>query len=310
VNPTRRTEAGIAHAPTGPISGARPLPPIGGIPPLVPPLLAGSVPAYAPNANGAARGGGETRRTRPQAALPDFVPPVPLPATPPPVWVDPPPIPAPSGPVVAAGPGTGPTGVLAKPGGARRRWRFMRYVGAAALWFLVWTTWKVGSEMRVWTESDLLGRRVHAAEPEALDQMVETYSSLNERSSLGWGTWPARQPLREALASHVDRVIQDFRQPEPTVRQNQWRQARSWADKALEIGADESLRARFLICDAHVKRIDGDAAIRSKDTDRGRISNAIARVATGSATSSPVVTTTKAATTTAAEPSRSPSTSR
>ena len=99
--------------------------------------------------------------------------------------------------------------------------------------------------------------------------MVETYSSLSERSSLGWGTWPARQPLREALTLHVDRVILDFRQPEPTVRQNQWRQARSWAAKALEIGADESLRARYLLCDAHVKRIDGDAAIRSKDTDKG-----------------------------------------
>jgi len=87
--------------------------------------------------------------------------------------------------------------------------------------------------------------------------------------TLGWGTWPARQPLREALTSHVDRVILDFRQPEPTVRQNQWRQARGWAAEALEIGADESLRARFLLCDAHVKRIDGDAAIRSKDLDRG-----------------------------------------
>ena len=128
---------------------------------------------------------------------------------------------------VAAGSGTGPTGVIAKAGGARRRWRFARFVGAAALWFLIWGTWKVGSEMRVWSESDLLGRKVHAAEPEALDQMVEAYSSLSERSSLGWGTWPARQPLREALTLHVDRVILDFRQPEPTVRQNQWRQARS-----------------------------------------------------------------------------------
>jgi hypothetical protein len=187
------------------------------------------------------------------------------------VWAGPPPIPVPSGPTALAGaaPGTGPTGAIAKAGGARRRWRFARFVGAAALWVLIWGTWKVGGEMRVWSESDLLGRKVHAAEPEALDQMVETYSSLSERSSLGWGTWPARQPLREALTLHVDRVILDFRQPEPTVRQNQWRQARKWAADALEIGADESLRARYLLCDAHVKRIDGDAAIRGKDVDRG-----------------------------------------
>ena len=266
VNPTRRTEAGIGHAPTSPISGARPLPPIPGIPPLVP----GPVSGYTPVAGSGSHPGGETRRTLPQAALAD------RPALPPPSR-------RPCGPIrrrfpsrrgrrswpARAGSGTGPTGAIAKAGGARRRWRFARFIGAAALWFVIWGTWKVGSEMRVWSESDLLGRKVHAAEPEALDEMVETYSSLSERSSLGWGTWPARQPLREALTLHVDRVILDFRQPEPTVRQNQWRQARSWAAKALEIGADESLRARYLLCDAHVKRIDGDAAIRSKDADRG-----------------------------------------
>jgi hypothetical protein len=134
---------------------------------------------------------------------------------------------------------------------------------------VIWTTWKVGGEMRVWSESDLLGRKVHAAEAEALDEMVATYASLRERSSLGWGTWPAQQPLREALTLNIDRVILDFRQPEPTVRQNQWKQARAWAAMALEIGADESLRARYLLCDAHVKRIDGDVAIRSRDPDKG-----------------------------------------
>jgi serine/threonine protein kinase len=272
VNPTRRTEAGIGHAPTGPISGARPLPPIPGIPPLVPPLGPGPISGHTPVANGSSHAGGETRRTLPQA-VPDPLPALPMPPLPPPVWADPPPIPVPSGPTVlaggAAGSGTGPTGAMAKADGARRRWRFVRFVGAAALWFLIWGTWKVGSEMRVWSESDLLGRKVHAAEPEALDQMIETYTSLSERSSLGWGTWPARQPLREALTLHVDRVILDFRQPEPTVRQNQWRKARDWSAAALEIGADESLRARYLLCDAHVKRIDGDAAIRSKDIDRG-----------------------------------------
>ncbi len=255
INPTRRTEAGLGHASTSPISGARALPPILGVPPLVP------VPEAI---------GGETRRTQPQPAVAtlDALPPLPtIPA-----WSDPPPIPIPSGPTAPTGRAIGPgtrAGTVPTAGGARRRWRFARYIGAAAIWAVIWTTWKVGGEMRVWSESDLLGRKVHAAEPEALDEMVATYSSLSERSSLGWGTWPARQPLREALSLHVDRVILDFRQPEPTVKQNQWRQARAWAAKALEIGADESLRARYLLCDAHVKRIDGDIAIRNRDPDKG-----------------------------------------
>ncbi len=261
VNPTRRTDAAIGYAATIPVSGARPLPPIPGVPPLVPVPIAGGAEA----ANGIGVPGGETRRTQPQVAGADTLPPIPpLPAS----WNDPPPIPVASGPTAPTGSisGTHAVATVERP---RRRWRVGRFVGAAALWFLVWGTWKVGGEMRVWNESDLLGRKVHAAEPEALDEMVETYSSLSERSALGFGTWPARQPLREALTLHVDRVILDFRQPEPTVRQNQWRQARSWAAKALEIGYDESLRARYLLCDAHVKRIDGDAAIRSRDADRG-----------------------------------------
>ena len=250
VNPTRRTEAGLGQAPTMPVSPARSLPPIPGIPPIV----GGPEPI-----------GGETRRTQPQPA--DGPAPVALPPIPPvpqPAWTAPPPIPVPSGPTSPTGP-VGATGPIAP----RRRWRIARLAGAAVIWFVIWTTWKVGGEMRVWNESDLLGRRVHAAEPETLDQMVATYSSLAERSSLGFGTWPARQPLREALTLHVDRVILDFRQPEPTVRQNQWKQARAWAAKAMELGHDDSLRARYLLCDAHVKRIDGDAAIGRRDFDRG-----------------------------------------
>ncbi len=67
VNPTRRTEAGIGHAPTSPISGARPLPPIPGVPPLVP----GPVSGYTPVTSSGSHTGGETRRTQPQAAVAD-----------------------------------------------------------------------------------------------------------------------------------------------------------------------------------------------------------------------------------------------
>ena len=269
-NPTRRTEAGIAHAPTMPVSGIRVMPPIGGVPPLVDTGVA--IPSLP---TGALRGG-ETRRTQPTAgnghgnghagAIP------PIPAS---VWQVPP-IPVPSGPTSPTGPQvatgrqvpTGPTGAIA-PVSPRRKSRIGRLIGISFLIVLIVIASQVAGEMRVWKESSLLSGKVHAAEPDALDEMVETYSSLAERSSFGFGTWPARQPLREALAHHVDRVLLDFRQPEPTVREMQWKQARGWAAKALELGADDSLRARFLLCDAHVKRIDGDAAIYRGQADQG-----------------------------------------
>ncbi len=93
INPTRRTDAGLGHAPTSPISGARALalPPIPGVPPLVPGPLPGPLPAsisgYTPvataggsGAHAAAHTGGETRRTQPQVALADPpLPPIPAP---------------------------------------------------------------------------------------------------------------------------------------------------------------------------------------------------------------------------------------
>jgi serine/threonine protein kinase len=258
---TRRTEAGLTHTPTTPVSGVRVLPPIPGVPPIVggPPLL----PGEAMGSETRRTTSGETRRTQPAVAET----PIPgVPPIPPLSWSSIPPIPAPSGPTTPTGPQTG-TGPLTEVR-PRRRWKVARYFGAAAVWLVIWTTWKVGGEMRVWNESDLLGRRVHAAEPEALDEMVAAYSSLTARSSLGFGTWPARDPLLKALALNIDKVILDFRQPQPTVQRAEWKQARDWAVTALEIGGDETVRARYLLCDAHVKRIDGDTAFGRGQLDR------------------------------------------
>ncbi len=150
---------------------------------------------------------------------------------------------------------------------ARKPRRFLR---AAAIVLVGWMVWNIGREARVWQESGTLGRRVYAAEPEALEGMYRTYVELDGRSAWRVGTWPARSPLRTALVQHVDRVIADFRRPEPTVRELQWKQARGWAASALELGGSNGVRARFLICDGHVKRIDGDAALRRGQTDRAR----------------------------------------
>ncbi|HEY8549803.1 MAG TPA: serine/threonine-protein kinase [Vicinamibacterales bacterium] len=200
-----------------------------------------------------------TRRTTPVAAS-TWVPPVPPTFTVPPL----------PGSTVAD-PGetrrTVPQPAEAAPPPSRRRRKWRRIAALAAL---AWIVFNVGREIRVWRESGLLGRRVYAAEPAALDQMLATYSTLSQRSAFGVGTWPAREPLRTALVQHVDRVILDFRRPQPTVRETQWKQARAWAAAALEMGGDSSVRSRFLVCDAHLKRISGDAALRRGQADRGR----------------------------------------
>jgi serine/threonine protein kinase len=163
-----------------------------------------------------------------------------------------------------------PASAVPAPGQPVRRKRRSRVPFVVAAGFVLWVFWNVGREVRVWNESGLLGRRVLAAEPSALEDMWRTFGSLTEQSSFGIGTLPARGPMRLALVQHVDRVLDDFRRPEPTVRESQWKQARVWAAAALELGNDPEIRARFLICDAHLKRIAGDAALRRGQLDQSR----------------------------------------
>jgi hypothetical protein len=130
----------------------------------------------------------------PAAAIPEPA----APAQPLPEWSA---LPASSAPVAAAA----STAAATTPTPVRRHSRRSRLLVLLAASIALWIVWNVGREVRVWNESGLLGRRVLAAEPEALDDMWRTYGSLDQQSRFGFGTWPARGPLRLALVQHVDR---------------------------------------------------------------------------------------------------------
>ena len=86
--------------------------------------------------------------------------------------------------------------------------------------------------------------------------------------------------MRDTLVTHADRVIADFRQDRPTVRERQWEQARTWLGNALRLDPrNDVVLSRLRYCEGQLSRIDGEARVRGgqrQDADR-LLHDAVAR---------------------------------
>jgi serine/threonine protein kinase len=186
-----------------------------------------------------------TRRTRfeppPPAAAPEPPPPAPTPLATAAIASVPtaPAVPAPPPPKAAAVPRR------------RRRLRTLLMLGAL---FLVINEVKVGNAA---------GRLAAAAVTRELDQIDELwteYDRLSDRSYLGMGITSLQQALTERTQELADRVIYNYRTPEPTVREAQWDAARNALRRALMAAPrNERIKAAMRYCDGHLHRINGEA---------------------------------------------------
>jgi hypothetical protein len=96
-----------------------------------------------------------------------------------------------------------------------------------------------------------------------VDAAWQEYQRLQGRSLLGFAPRRVDDEVRDLMATHAQRVIDDFRHDRPTVRERQWQQARTWLGYALQIDpGDSGLLARYRYCDAQLNRIDGEARLR------------------------------------------------
>jgi len=105
-----------------------------------------------------------------------------------------------------------------------------------------------------------------------IDEAWQRFDALRTRSMLGMGYRPASRAMRDALATHAERVMADFRQDRPTVRERQWQQARTWLAHALQLDAgDAGLTARLRYCEAQLNRIDGEARLKTRRQEADRL---------------------------------------
>lgn len=93
-----------------------------------------------------------------------------------------------------------------------------------------------------------------------IDDLWTEYDRLSQRSYLGIGVAALERALTERTQELADRVIYNYRTPEPTVREAQWDAARNALRRALTADPRNGrIKAAMRYCDGHLHRINGEA---------------------------------------------------
>jgi tetratricopeptide (TPR) repeat protein len=198
-----------------------------------------------------------TRRTTKAGVQP---PPIPQTLdTPPPIppearKVPVPPVPFRSGaPVPAPGAAPGSDVVPARKS-KQPRDRLLRL--AAVVLAVGW----MANESCVSSAADRVAGVVPTTELGELGRLWSQYDSLARRSSLSSTTNDLADALTGQTLTLADRLLANYRSPQPSVREAQWRQLRSALARAIATRPrDDRLRALLRYTDGHLHRIDGEA---------------------------------------------------
>ncbi len=142
------------------------------------------------------------------------------------------------------------------PSRARRMLRVALALGLLGVLMNEASVWSDARQLRV----DLATRPTGEAQ-----QLWDRYRALSNRSLLRFGVSGLRAPMRERLMAQAERVIADYRQDAPAVREAQWRQAAASLTDVLHLDpSDRSALARLRYCEGHLQRIDGETRKRRR----------------------------------------------
>lgn len=187
----------------------------------------------------------------------------------------PPPLPGtPNGPVpssaVAAAPPATRVAAVRGPVGRIHRW--------AAVAAILAGIGVVGNEAIVWSAAKEIRVNLATGQSTEIQGIWDRYQDLSHRSLLGIGLLGVRAPLKERLLAQADRVIADYRQDEPAVRESQWRNAATWLTDALHLDpGDRTAAARLQYCEGQMQRITGEARKRKKQSAAEPLHDAVMR---------------------------------
>jgi eukaryotic-like serine/threonine-protein kinase len=134
------------------------------------------------------------------------------------------------------------------------------------------------NEIQIGNEAGELAHSVATYEFDRLPSGWGQYDDLRSRSQLHFGTGVLEGALRDRTLVLVERVIANYRTPNPTVREAQWTAARAALERALSFGGDDRrLRADLRYCEGHLHRINGEAQKTRGDGDEGQeeLNNAV-----------------------------------
>jgi len=127
------------------------------------------------------------------------------------------------------------------------------------------------NEFQIGNEAAELAHSVATYDFDKLPAGWSQYANLRDRSQLQFGTGVLEGALRDRTLVLVERVIANYRTPNPTVREAQWTAARAALERALSFeGDDRRLRADLRYCEGHLHRINGEAQKTRGDGDEGQ----------------------------------------
>ena len=104
-----------------------------------------------------------------------------------------------------------------------------------------------------------------------IDELWTEYDRLAERSYLGLGIASLERALSDRSQELANRVILNYRTPEPTVREPQWEAARNALRRALTTDPrNNRIKAALRYCEGHLHRINGEARKARRQTAAAR----------------------------------------
>jgi serine/threonine protein kinase len=141
----------------------------------------------------------------------------------------------------------------AVPASAPRRHRLRSALMVVALLLIV-------NEVLVGSAAGRVAAAAVTGELGDIEALWVEYARLSQRSYLGIGVAGLERTLEERTQELADRVIHNYRTPEPTVREAQWEAARNALRRALIANPRSGrIKAAMRYCDGHLHRINGEA---------------------------------------------------
>jgi hypothetical protein len=93
-----------------------------------------------------------------------------------------------------------------------------------------------------------------------MDELWTEYDQLARRSYLGIAIGGLERALKRRTAELAERVFDNYRSSEPTVREAHWEMARNALRHALTADTnDDRIKAALRYCEGHLHRINGEA---------------------------------------------------
>jgi hypothetical protein len=119
----------------------------------------------------------------------------------------------------------------------------------------------VANEAALGFSARRLAASASARDLDGITEIWDEYGRLSGRSFLRVGVIGLETSLRARVLELSERVIANYRGPLPTVRERQWKSARTNLQQALTLApGDTRLKAHLRYCEGHLHRIDGEAA--------------------------------------------------